>query len=274
VSIPAVPYDSFPYPANPGAAPPPTIPYAPPEVAPPGAGGLNAGLRHAGHTATVGANGPAARATVLVRLPVDARLYADGRLLALTGAERKFVSPELPAGQEFAYRFRAEYERGGETVSVTKKVAVRAGAALAIEFADLTAAKTAPEKNAEPGPVRKPEQNAVAAKPTGNTSVAEGTVPSVAPPPVAKSDAPPAAAGERATIAVKLPPGASLFVDGRKSPSNESSRVFTTPPLPTGREFSYLLTAEVVRNGQKETFSQKVPFRAGERVEVDFTAGR
>ena len=46
---------------------------------------------------------------------------------SLTGAERKFVSPELPAGQEFTYRFRAEYERDGETVSVTKKVPVRAG---------------------------------------------------------------------------------------------------------------------------------------------------
>ena len=34
------------------------------------------------------------------------------------------------------------------------------------------------------------------------------------------------------------------------------------------------MTAEVVRNGQTETFTQKVPFRAGERVEVDFTAGR
>jgi uncharacterized protein (TIGR03000 family) len=273
VAIPSVPPDSFPYPATPGVAPPSSIPYAPPEVAP-GMSGLNAGLRHASHT-TVGANGPTARATVLVKLPVDARLYADGKLLALTGAERKFVTPELPAGREYAYRFRAEYERGGETVSVTKKVPVKGGATLTIEFADLTAAKTAPEKNAESSPIRKPEKDAVAATPTGNATAAEGVVPSVAPPPVAKPDAAPSApAGERATIAVKLPPGASLFVDGRKSPSNEASRVFTTPPLPTGKEYAYVLTAEVVRNGQKETVTQKVPFRAGERVEVDFTAGR
>jgi uncharacterized protein (TIGR03000 family) len=64
------------------------------------------------------------------------------------------------------------------------------------------------------------------------------------------------------------------LVDGRKSPSNEANRVFSTPPLPAGREFAYMLTAEVVRNGQKETFTQKVPFRAGERVEVDFTANK
>ena len=60
-------------------------------------------------------------------------------------------------------------------------------------------------------------------------------------------------------------------MDDRKSPSNEPVRQFSTPPLPAGQEFAYLMRAEVVRNGQPETFTQKVPFRAGERVEVDFT---
>ena len=77
---------------------------------------------------------------------------------------------------------------------------------------------------------------------------------------------------DRATITVKLPPGATLFVDDRKSPSSEPVRQFSTPPLPTGRDFSYLMRAEIVRNGQTETFTQKVPFRAGERVDVDFTS--
>ena len=73
-----------------------------------------------------------------------------------------------------------------------------------------------------------------------------------------------------ATITVKLPPGATLYVDDRKSPSTDPIRQFSTPPLPAGRDFSYLMKAEIVRNGQTETFTQKVPFRAGERVEVDF----
>jgi uncharacterized protein (TIGR03000 family) len=261
VSIPAAPYD--PFPATPGVAPPPSIPFAPPEVAP-GSTALNAGVRPAGHsTAALTSGGPTARATVLVKLPADARLYADSKALNLTGAERKFVSPELPAGQEYVYRFRAEYERGGETVSVTKKVPVKAGATVTIEFADLTAAK-APEQNAD----RKIERtaDAIAATPTGNTGTDTPAVPAVAPP-----AAPAARATDRATISVKLPPGAALYVDGTRSPSNEPVRQFTTPPLPTGREFAYLLRAEVVRNGQTETFTQKVPFRAGERVEVDFT---
>jgi uncharacterized protein (TIGR03000 family) len=270
--IPTPIYDPYPsYPSLPGVAPPPpSIPYAPPEVAP-GPTGLNTGVRPAGHnTAALASNGPTGRATVLVKLPADARLYADSKALNLTGTERKFVSPELPAGQEFVYRFRAEYERGGETLSVTKKVPVKAGATLTIEFTDLTAAKAAPEQNAD----KKNDKGntVIAATPTSNSGAGNAIIPSVTPPVAPPVVAPPAAGPtERATIAVKLPPGATLFVDGQKSSSNEPFRQFTTPALPTGREFAYLLRAEVVRNGQTETFTQKVPFRAGERVEVDFT---
>ena len=49
-------------------------------------------------------------------------------------------------------------------------------------------------------------------------------------------------------------------------------REFTTPPLTAGQEFSYLMKAEVQRNGQPESQSTKVTFRAGELVTVDFTA--
>lgn len=260
----------MPAPAVPGAAPPPSsIPYAPPDVAP--GGNPNIGLRPAGHNqALVSTGNPGNRATVVVRVPADARLFADARQLSLSGTERKFVSPELPAGQEFMYRFRVEYDRDGETVSVTKKVPVRAGATVSIEFTDLTS-RAAPERQAGP----------VAGTSTSNQSKFDvAAVPSVAPPvaPASTPEPPLNAASpanspqERATITVKLPPGATLYVDDHKSPSTTPVRRFSTPPLPAGREFAYLLKAELVRNGQTETFTQKVPFRAGERVEVDFTS--
>ncbi|MBN9123000.1 MAG: TIGR03000 domain-containing protein, partial [Planctomycetes bacterium] len=90
--------------------------------------------------------------------------------------------------------------------------------------------------------------------------------------PVRPAVEPPAPAGERATITVKLPADAALFVDDRRSPSKDPVRSFSTPPLPAGREFAYVIRAEVVRNGQPETLTQKVPFKAGERVVVDFTS--
>jgi uncharacterized protein (TIGR03000 family) len=147
-SAPPPIFDPYPStPGMPGSAPPPTIPYAPPEAAP--GTNLNTGLRPAGFTgsALVSNGGSAAgRATVIVKLPVDARLFADARQLSLTGPERKFVTPELPAGQSFTYRFRIEYDRDGETVSVTKRVPIQAGGLVTVEFADLTA-KGTPEKH-------------------------------------------------------------------------------------------------------------------------------
>ena len=39
------------------------------------------------------------RATVIVKLPADAQLYAEGRLLSLSSGERKFTTPPLPSGE-------------------------------------------------------------------------------------------------------------------------------------------------------------------------------
>src|SRR5947207_2106362 len=55
--------------------------------------------------------GMTARATVTVRLPADARLFAEGQPLTHAGGEKTFVTPELPPGRDFTYTFRAEYVR-------------------------------------------------------------------------------------------------------------------------------------------------------------------
>jgi uncharacterized protein (TIGR03000 family) len=270
-ALPIAPAPMFdPYPPSPGSTPPPTIPYAPPEPAP-GLNSQNTGVKPAAHSdsALVSSGNSSNRATVLVKLPADARLFADSRQLSLTGAERKFVSPPLPAGQEFTYRFRVEYERDGEVVSVTKKVPVRAGTTSSITFGDLTAPAEQTPPSSSGGPV--------AAAPTSNSAKSEAPTTPVtptasSPQPDPAVNAPATPATDRATITVKLPVGATLYVNDRRSPSIDPVRQFSTPPLPVGREFAYLMKTEILRNGQVETFTQKVPFRAGERVEVDFTS--
>jgi uncharacterized protein (TIGR03000 family) len=242
-------------------SPPPAIPYADPSAAPapPSVVPERQGFRPAtgfGPPAATVSSGT--RAAVIVRLPSDAKLYADGTPLRLAGAERRFTTPELPAGMEFTYRMTAEYERNGEVVSVSKRVTVRAGGSEVIEFTDLTASRAAtgapaplPAHPAEPTP-------AVAVSNPGPVS-APAVLPTTTP-------------EARATITVRVPAGAALFVDGNRNPSAEPVRRFTTPPIPAGREFAYLLRVEVVRNGQPESVTQKVTFRAGEHSEVDFTA--
>jgi uncharacterized protein (TIGR03000 family) len=70
--------------------------------------------------------GPAP-ATLVVRLPADARLTIDGYAPRSTSGTRWFVTPPLEPGRAFHYELRAEVERGGKRLTQTREVAVRAG---------------------------------------------------------------------------------------------------------------------------------------------------
>jgi uncharacterized protein (TIGR03000 family) len=248
-----------PYPNLPGfnVPPPSTIPYAPPEVAPPSIERQTAAPRATG---TVTGGSAANRATVIVRLPADAQLFADGTALKMTGGERKFITPELPGGMEFTYKFTAEYERNGEVLNVSKKITLRPGSTATVEFADLTLS-TKPAPKGSDAPTIKGDS--VAAAPVSLPKAPPEPAPVAAPAPVSQP--------QPATITVKLPAGSTLYVDEKKNASGELVRKFTTPPLPAGREFGYLLKVEVIRNGMPESLTQKVAFRAGEQLTVDLS---
>jgi len=182
------------------------------------------------------------RATVIVKLPADSKLYAEGKALSLTSGERAFVTPELPPGREYNYTFRIEYDRNGRTLGETRTVVVTPGKVSTIEFNDVASSKLDPT----PIPKAMPE----AAKPALATSL-QKSEPTT----------------ERARITVKMPAGATLFVNNAK----QSAGDFHTPLLPTGREFTYVMKIETTRNGLAEQVSQKVTFRAGDNLTVDFT---
>ncbi|CAN5229279.1 hypothetical protein BH11PLA2_BH11PLA2_21470 [soil metagenome] len=199
-----------------------------------------------------GAASSPTRATVIVKLPADARLFAEGKALSLTGTERTFVSPELPVGREYTYTFKIEYDRNGRTLSDQQNIKVTPGKVNTLEFADLLQKSDAiPVPTPVPVPMPK--------------SVAETIKQAVSTPTsMHKADA---TATTRANIQVKLPAGATLFVNDAKQLKTE----FTTPPLPTGKEFHYTMKIEVVRNGYPESVTQKVTIRAGDTTTVDFT---
>jgi uncharacterized protein (TIGR03000 family) len=69
----------------------------------------------------------ASPATVVVRLPADARLTIDGTPTRSTGATRTFLSPPLETGAPGQYVLRAEIVRGGRALGVRQRVQVRAG---------------------------------------------------------------------------------------------------------------------------------------------------
>jgi uncharacterized protein (TIGR03000 family) len=247
--MPAMPFGQPTYPGADGTRPAVPQPAEPPATVP-DSRSLRPYLTYA---TTAGGTG---RGTVVVKLPADAELYAENRRLTLTSGERTFVTPPLPVGQTYTYTFRAEYTRDGETVSRSKRVEVRAGATSTLEFSETGTAK-ATYPAAPPAAPNPPVTADLTAK--SNSLTATRTTP-------------PADKPERARITVKLAPGATLFVDGKKVDGAGLVREFSTPPLPPGQEFAYHMRAERTVNGLPDSVETKVTFRAGEIVPtVDFT---
>jgi uncharacterized protein (TIGR03000 family) len=111
-------------PANPPqTAPAPGGGSAPPAAQPPAGGGATK------------PTGTMQEARVNVKMPANAKLYVDGQLTSTSSqAVRSFKTPALPVGQDFYYTMRMEVERGGQTISDTKQVIVRAGATVEASF--------------------------------------------------------------------------------------------------------------------------------------------
>ncbi len=214
------------------------------------------------------------RGAVEVKLPIGAKLFVEGRELQVTNGQRTFVTPPLPHDKEGVYRFKVEMDVDGDTVAHTKKVHVRAGATTHVEFAELLASH-----QAKPGIVPTPldtlpevptmpntdnQHNATSTthvKPTQQTSQQQSSVPTVKAPP--KID--------YASILVTLPEGADLYVNGTKNERTERVREFTTPRLADGKNYQYIMKAQIVRNGLPEYQEQKIDFKAGDSIRLDFT---
>jgi len=85
-----------------------------------------------GGTPKIGLDG--APASVLVCLPAEATLLANGKPTTQTSDTRSFVTPNLPAGQAFHYVLTAQIERDGRMLTQSKEVEVAAGLTTKVEF--------------------------------------------------------------------------------------------------------------------------------------------
>jgi uncharacterized protein (TIGR03000 family) len=78
--------------------------------------------------------GAAATAQVTVIVPADADVFFDGEPTNETGTQRVFTTPVLPAGKNFSYEIEAQWSANGQSFDQTRKVAVRAGANVTVDF--------------------------------------------------------------------------------------------------------------------------------------------
>jgi uncharacterized protein (TIGR03000 family) len=79
-----------------------------------------------------------------------------------------------------------------------------------------------------------------------------------------------AASAQHATIVVRVPADATIYVDGRWANLSSAVRTFVTPELPPDKEYFYTIKAEVSRKGRVIQASKRVTFRGGDEVQVDF----
>jgi uncharacterized protein (TIGR03000 family) len=84
--------------------------------------------------ATAGAVPHDKAAEVTMTLPANATLWAEGQKIAGNGSTREFHTPELKAGERYAYDFRAKWKEHGHTVTQTQTVIVTPGAHVTVHF--------------------------------------------------------------------------------------------------------------------------------------------
>lgn len=82
-------------------------------------------------------------ATVIVKVPADARVWFDDHRTRQSGPERTFATPPLRPGREYHYEIKAERMAGGRLLADVKRVGVRAGQTTRVDFGDLSMAASA-----------------------------------------------------------------------------------------------------------------------------------
>jgi uncharacterized protein (TIGR03000 family) len=74
----------------------------------------------------------------------------------------------------------------------------------------------------------------------------------------------------RARVRIEIPADAKLYVDGVLMKTTSDVRLFQTPELKQGQTYVYELKAELLRNNEKFTETQKLIVRPGEHFSASF----
>jgi uncharacterized protein (TIGR03000 family) len=87
------------------------------------------------------------------------------------------------------------------------------------------------------------------------------------------SAVPPASAPEEQVAYVHVrvaPPHAEISFEGSKTSQIGSSRLYVSPPLNQGQNYTYTIQVSWKENGRVVTQERKVPVRAGDRLSIVF----
>jgi uncharacterized protein (TIGR03000 family) len=77
------------------------------------------------------------QATVTIGVPDEAALFVNGQRVSMNAATQSFDTPALTPGRTYHYTMKAVAVRGGDVVSESKRVTVRAGETVRVAFRGL-----------------------------------------------------------------------------------------------------------------------------------------
>jgi len=79
------------------------------------------------------------QATVVVTLPADAKLFANGEPIDLIGPVRTFRTPVIEIGKPYHYEMSMEVVRNGQTIKKSQQVLIEAGKIARVIFPEPSA---------------------------------------------------------------------------------------------------------------------------------------
>ena len=72
-------------------------------------------------------------------------------------------------------------------------------------------------------------------------------------------------------LEVRVPPDAEIWIDGTKTLTKGAVRQFISPPIESGRPYTYKVEAKWMDNGQERKRTEEVNVRPGQVARLDLT---
>lgn len=190
-------------------------------------------------------------AHINVRVPEFADVWVAGEKTHLTGPSRDFVTPELDGTRRSIYDIRARWIEDGVVIDVTRKIPVRGGDNLRVDFNS-----SMPRSPAEPVATRRAGEVVPAQRPSNSFYIdvtEEGRMPQNA-----------------AMINVLVPANAEVWLSGEKQHQGGTTRRFMTKSLDPDKDYTAEVHAKWKEDGLQVDQTRKVNLHPGDRITVDF----
>jgi uncharacterized protein (TIGR03000 family) len=189
-------------------------------------------------------------ARIRVIVPQDAKVWFDGKETKQGGQVRMFESPELKPGKEYSYDVKAQWkDQNGKDVTQTRHIDVSANSQKTVDFTRSMNEKKSAENTGN--------------KNTGDTSTSYAYGRDTA------------AQDNEARIRVIVPENAKLWFDGKETKQGGQVRMFESPELKPGKEYSYDVKAQWKdQNGKDVTQTRSIDVSANSQQTVDFTRSK